>query len=184
VSGRASTTGRGYSPSTAWRSCQLAQALLNGSCLGPARQTWAIWPSIPPRDNDGPRLSCSHFVRHPASFLFPLMPLPPHHPHSRQRALGQAPSPRIRPTPTRAVAIARPRERFTVYAHHRFRRRRTSRSSFRSSSCFSSPTYCPRSQTQPWDDRCSSTRVRGESILLLSFLRACRRGGHGSVCHA
>jgi hypothetical protein len=31
----------------------LAQALLNGSCLGPARQTQPIWPSIPPHDNDG-----------------------------------------------------------------------------------------------------------------------------------
>jgi hypothetical protein len=30
----------------------LAQALLNGSCLGPARQTRPIWPYIPPHDND------------------------------------------------------------------------------------------------------------------------------------
>jgi hypothetical protein len=33
---------------------RLAQTLLNGSCLGPARQTRPIWPSIPPHDNDGP----------------------------------------------------------------------------------------------------------------------------------
>jgi hypothetical protein len=57
----------------------LAQALLNGSCLGTAWQKRAIWPSVPPHDNDGPRLSCCHFVRHSASFLSPLMPLPPHH---------------------------------------------------------------------------------------------------------
>jgi hypothetical protein len=30
----------------------LAQALLNGSCLGSAHQTRPIWPSIPPHDND------------------------------------------------------------------------------------------------------------------------------------
>jgi hypothetical protein len=59
---------------------RLAQALLNGSCLGPAHQTRLIWPSIPTHDNDGPRLNCHHLVPHPASFLSPLMPPPPHHP--------------------------------------------------------------------------------------------------------
>jgi hypothetical protein len=58
----------------------LAHTLLNGSCLGLARQTRPIWPSIPPHDNDGPRLSCHHLVRHSTSFLSPLMPPPPHHP--------------------------------------------------------------------------------------------------------
>jgi hypothetical protein len=37
---------------------------------------------------------------------------------------------------------------------------------------------------QPRADRRSLTRVRGESIMLLAFLRVCRRGGHGGVCHA
>jgi hypothetical protein len=50
----------------------LAQSLLNGSCLGPARQTRLIWPSIPLHDNDGPRLSCHHPVRHSIYFLSPL----------------------------------------------------------------------------------------------------------------
>jgi hypothetical protein len=59
---------------------ELAQTLLNGSYLGPARQTWPIWPSIPPHDNDGPRLSCHHLVRHSTSFLSPLMSPPPRHP--------------------------------------------------------------------------------------------------------
>jgi hypothetical protein len=58
----------------------LAQTLLNGSCLGPACQTWPIWLSISPHDNDGPRLSCHHLVRHSTSFLSPLMPPPPRHP--------------------------------------------------------------------------------------------------------
>jgi hypothetical protein len=49
----------------------LAQALLNGSCLGPARQTRPIWPSIPPHDNDGPRINCHHLVCHSTSFLSP-----------------------------------------------------------------------------------------------------------------
>jgi hypothetical protein len=58
----------------------LTQALLNRSCLRPAHQTRLIWPSIPPHDNDGPRLSCHHLVRHSTSFLSPLMPPPTHHP--------------------------------------------------------------------------------------------------------
>jgi hypothetical protein len=59
---------------------ELAQTLLNGSCLGPARQTRPIWPSIPPHDNVGPRLSCHHLVHHSTYFLPPLMPPPPRHP--------------------------------------------------------------------------------------------------------
>jgi hypothetical protein len=41
---------------------------------------------------------------------------------------------------------------------------------------------CPWSQ--PRADRRSSTRVRGESVMLLAFLRACHQGGHGGACHA
>jgi hypothetical protein len=62
---------------------RLAQSLLNGSYLGPARQTRPIWPSIvsiPPHDNDGPRFSCHHLVHYSTSFLCPLMPPPPRHP--------------------------------------------------------------------------------------------------------
>jgi hypothetical protein len=103
----------------------LAQGLLNGSCLGPARQTRLIWPSIPLHDNDGPRLSCHHLVRHSTSSLSPhaSTSAPP---HSRQRAQEQVSPPRIRlipaPTSTRAVSIARLRGRFTSCAHHRFHR--------------------------------------------------------------
>jgi hypothetical protein len=64
-------------------------------------------------------------------------------PHSRQRASEHVPPPRIRPTPvltpTRAVAIVRPRGRFIACAHHRFRRRRTSRLPSRPSPYSSSP---------------------------------------------
>jgi hypothetical protein len=77
-----------------------------------------------------------------------------------------------------------PRGRFTSCAHHRFRRRRTSRSSSRSSSCSSSPTCWPRLRSQSRADQRSSTRVRRESVMLLAFLCACRRGGHGGTCHA
>jgi hypothetical protein len=38
---------------------------------GPASQTRPIWSSIPPHDNDGLCLSCRHLVRHLASFLSP-----------------------------------------------------------------------------------------------------------------
>jgi hypothetical protein len=58
----------------------LAQAILNGPCLGPTHQTWPIWLSISPHDNDGYRLSFRHLGRHHASFISPLMPPPPCHP--------------------------------------------------------------------------------------------------------
>jgi hypothetical protein len=155
----------------------LAQALLNGSCLGLARHTRPIWSYIPPHNNGGPHLSCRHLVHHLASFLSSLMPPPPGHPILGQRAWEQVPPPRIRPTPaptpTRELAIAHSQGRFIVCAHHRFRHRQTSRSSSRPSPCSSSPTYCPRSRSQPRADRCSSTRVPSESVLLLSFLCAC-----------
>jgi hypothetical protein len=123
-----------------------AHELLNGSCLRPARHTQPIWLSIPPHDNDGPRLSCRHLVRHPASSLslHASVSAPP---HSRQRAWEQAPPPRIRPTPastpTRAVTIARPRGHFTVCAHHRFRHRWASRSSSRPSPVLSRQPTAP-----------------------------------------
>jgi hypothetical protein len=83
VSGWASTTGWGYDPSTARRSCWVGpepQTLLNGSCLGSACQTRHIWPSIYPHDNNDPRLSCHHLVRYSTSFLSPLIPPPPRYP--------------------------------------------------------------------------------------------------------
>jgi hypothetical protein len=124
----------------------LAQTLLNGSCLGSARQTWLIWPSIPSHNNDGPRISCHHLVRH-STFLSPLMHPPPRHPilGSGRRSIHLLPRIRLTlaPTPTCAVAIARPRGRFTSCAHHRFCRRRTSHSSSRPLSCSSSPSCCP-----------------------------------------
>jgi hypothetical protein len=64
-----------------------------------------------------------------------------------------------------------------------FSPRRTSRSSSRPSTYSSSPTCCPRPRSQPRADRRSSTRVRGESFMLLAFLCACHRG-HGGACHA
>jgi hypothetical protein len=64
----------------------LAQVLLNGSCLGTARQTRSIWPSISPHDNDGPRLSYRHLVRHSASFLSLSLLVPP---PSRHPILGR-----------------------------------------------------------------------------------------------
>jgi hypothetical protein len=86
------------------------------------------------------------------SFDILLFSLSPHvsasaPPHSQQRAWEQTPPPHIwltpTPTLTRTVAIAPPRGRFTTCAQHRFRCHRTSRSSFRSSPCSSSPTHCP-----------------------------------------
>jgi hypothetical protein len=80
VSGQASTTGRGYDPSTARCSYQVDPDTMNVSCLGPARQTWPIWPSITQHNSHDPCLSCHHLVRHSTSFLSPIMPPPPRHP--------------------------------------------------------------------------------------------------------
>jgi hypothetical protein len=165
----------------------LAQTLLNGSCLGSARQTWLIWLSIPSHNNVGLHISCHHLVRHSTSFLSPLMHPPPRHPilASGRRSIHLLPRIRLTLAPTlnRAVAIARPRGRFISCAHHRFYRRRTSHSSSRPSSCSSSPSCCPRQRLQPRADRRSSTRVRGESVMLLAFLHAFHRGGHDGACH-
>jgi hypothetical protein len=46
------------------------------------------------------------------------------------------------------------------------------------------PNLLPRPRSQPRADRRSLMRVRRESVMLLAFLRACRRGGHGGACHA
>jgi hypothetical protein len=46
------------------------------------------------------------------------------------------------------------------------------------------PNLLPHPRLHPRANRCSSTRVRGESVLLVSFLCACRRVGHGGACHA
>jgi hypothetical protein len=129
----------------------LAQGLLNGLCLGPAHQTRPIWPFIPPHDNDGLRLSCHHLVRHSTSFLSPLMSPPPRHPilDRGRRSMRLLPV-FIRHQPRhRTVAIARPRGYFTSCVHHRFPRRRTSRSSSLSSPYSSTPTCYPRPRSQP-----------------------------------
>jgi hypothetical protein len=49
---------------------------------------------------------------------------------------------------------------------------------------FFHPNLLTRPRTQLQADRRSSMRVRGESVMLLAFLRACRRGGHGGACHS
>jgi hypothetical protein len=46
------------------------------------------------------------------------------------------------------------------------------------------PSLLLRSWSQSRAGRGSSTRVWGDSVLLLTFLHTCRRGGHGGVWHA
>jgi hypothetical protein len=55
---------------------------------------------------------------------------------------------------------------------------------FRAFALFFHPTCCPRPWSQPRADRHMSTWVQGESVILLAFLCACRRGGHGGDYHA
>jgi hypothetical protein len=45
------------------------------------------------------------------------------------------------------------------------------------------PNLLPPPRSQPRANRRSPTRVQGESVMLLAFLRACRRGGHYGACH-
>jgi hypothetical protein len=45
------------------------------------------------------------------------------------------------------------------------------------------PNLLPHPRSQSRADGRSSTRVRDESVMLLAFLRVCRRGGHGGACH-
>jgi hypothetical protein len=121
-------------------------------------------------------------------FLSPLTPPPPCNPIldtvRRSRCLLSRIRPTLAPTPTHAVANARPRGCFASCVHHRFRHRRTSRSSSRPTPCSCSPTCCPRTRSQPRANRRWSTWVRGEWVMHLAFLHMCRRGGHGGACHA
>jgi hypothetical protein len=43
------------------------------------------------------------------------------------------------------------------------------------------PSLCPVLHTQPAAPAHDRSR---ESVMLLAFLHACRRGGHGDACHA
>jgi hypothetical protein len=130
VPDRANTTGQGYGPSTARTRAGLVQSLLNGSCLGPARYTRPIWPSVPPHNNDGPRL----------------MPPPLRHPILGRERRGRCLLPvfiRHQPRHRLTQWLLHVHEDISHHAHHRFHRRRTYRTSSRPSPCSSSPTCCP-----------------------------------------
>jgi hypothetical protein len=154
----------------------MVQALLNGLCPVPVYQTLSIWPSIPSHDNDGPRLSCRHLVRHPTSFLSPLMPSPPCHPFSAEDVGVDASSPyslTLALTLTRTEAIARPRGCVTACTHILFDvvRRRVRLPGIRP--VLPPPTCCPCPLSQPRADRRSSTRVwTSRSCSWLFFVRA------------
>jgi hypothetical protein len=175
VSGRVNTVGRVYGLSTTRRSCW----------AGPV--TIPIWPYIPPKDNDCPRLRCRHLVRQIAILLLfslPLMPPPPCHPFSRGRG-----SRRLLPVFVRHHPDTDPRSGYC-----------TSTRMFHS---MHTPSFLPSSDVSfvfsafalfflpnllPMVAAASRPTLvdtgTGESVLLLAFLRACRRGGHDGACHA
>jgi hypothetical protein len=168
---------RGYGPSTARRSCRVGPGTIK--CV--VRQTRPIWP---PHDNNGTRLSCHHLVRHSISFLSSLMPPPPQHP-----ILGRGHrSMRLLPVFVRH----QPRHRLAQWLLH-------VHEDVSHHVCTIVFTVVGRPIRFPGlrhvlppqpavpahgRNRRSSTRVRGESVMLLAFLRVCRRGGHGGACHA
>jgi hypothetical protein len=155
-----------------------------------ARQTRPIWQSIPPHDNDGPRLSCHYLVHHPASFLSPLMSPPLHHPIlSRGRS-----SRRLIPIFVRH----RPRHRLAQWLLH-VHEDVSHHARTIIFAVVGRPVRLPglrpvlppqhvapahgRSR-EPTDARRRGYGATGESVMLLAFLYACRRGGHGGACHA
>jgi hypothetical protein len=165
----------------------LAQALLNGSCPRPARQTRPIWLFIPPYDNDSTRLSCRHLVRHPASFLSPLMPPPSCHAFSAEDVRAGASSSYssdTSPDTDPRSATARPRGCFTACTRHRFHHRRKARSSSRPFPLFFLPNLLPLPTVATTSRPTLVDAGTGESVLLLAFLRACRQGEHDGACHA
>jgi hypothetical protein len=145
VSDRASTTDRGYDPSTNDAPAGLAHALLNGSCSG-----------SPTRHGSFDHLYTLMIMMVLASVdaaLFAILLLFSLPSYLRLRAIpfsakvvgagvSSPYSSDTNPTPTRTVAIVR----FTTCTHHRFCRRQTSCSYSRPLLCSSSPTCCPR----PW----------------------------------
>jgi hypothetical protein len=189
VSGRASTAGRGYGPSTAWHSCRVGP--------GTIKQVVSRAGSPDTYDPFGHLylrtiMMILALVATTSFTILLLFSLPsclhlratPFSAEGVGECASSSYSSTPAPTPTHAMAIARPRGCFTSCAQQHFRHRRTSRSSSRPSPYFSCPTCCPRPRLQPRADRCSSTRVQRESVMLLAFLRVCRRGGHGGTCHA
>jgi hypothetical protein len=157
----------------------LAQTLLNGLCLGPAHQTRPIWLSIPPHDNDGPRLSCHHLVRHSTSFLSPLKPPPLRHPILGRGRRSMCLLPvfvRHQPRHWLAQWLFHVYEDVSHYAHTIV------------FAVVGRPVHLPtlrpilplqpaasRPRPQPRAGRRSSTRVRDESVMLLAFLVLLRR---------
>jgi hypothetical protein len=187
VLGRISTTGRGYGPSTTRRSCRTGPGTINGSCPRPARQTRPISPSIPPHDNDVPRLSCRHLVRHPASFLSPLMPPPPRHPFSVEGVGAGASS----PYSSNSSPDTDPRSGYctSTRVFHSMHAPSFSPSSdvpfvFPAYALFFLPNLLPRPTVAAASQPTLVDADTGESVLLMAFLRACRRGGHDGACHA
>jgi hypothetical protein len=166
---------------------RLAQPLLNGSCLGLARKTPPIWPSILQHDNDGPCLSYRHLVWHPAFFSLPSCLRLRATPFSAQR-VGANTSPYLSGTSPNT----NPRSGYctSMRTFHDMCAPSFLPSSdipfvFSVVAMFFLPNLLPPSpRSQPRADRRSSTWVRGELVLLLAFLRACRQGGRDGACHA
>jgi hypothetical protein len=166
----------------------IAHALFNGSCPGPGRQTRLIWPSIPPHDNDGPHLSLHHLVRHCASFLS--LPSCLHlraTPFLTEGVGAGASSPYSSDT----SPDTDPRSGYCTSTRtiHSMRAPSFSPSSdvpfvFLAFALFFLPNLLPPPTVAAASRPTLVDAGTGESILLLGFLHAYHRGGHGGACHA
>jgi len=128
-----------------------------------------------------------HLVRHPASFLSPLMPPPPPHPFSAEGVEAGASSP------------------YSSYASLDTDQHSGYCTSTRVFHSMHAPSFSPSSDVSfvfpafalfflpnllPLPTITTASRPTlvdagtGESVLLLAFLRACRRGGHDDAYHA
>jgi hypothetical protein len=165
----------------------LGQALLNRSCLGPARQTRLIWSSIPPHDNDATHLSCHHLVRHSTFFsLLSCLHLcgTPFSTEDVRACVSSPYSSDTSPDTDSRSGYCTSTRTFHIMCAPSFSPSSDILFVFPAFVMFFLPNLLPRPQSQPRADRRSSTEVRDESVMLLAFLRACRRGGHGGACHA
>jgi hypothetical protein len=189
VSGQISTMGSAEATTQARHDnlVGLAQTLLNGPCFGLARQTQPIWSSIPPHDNDGPRLSCRRLFRDSASFLSPLVPPSPRHPFSTEGVRAGVSFPYSSDTSPDTA----PRSGYctSTRVFHNMHAPSFSPSSdvpfvFPVSALFFLPNLLPLPTVAVVRRPTLVDTGTGESVLLLAFIRACRRGGHDGACHA
>jgi hypothetical protein len=133
-------------------------------------------------------VSCRHLVRHPASFLSPLVLPPPRHAFSAESMGAGASSPYSSDTDTSTDTDPRSGYCTSTRVFHSMHTSSFSPSSdvpfvFSAFALFFLPNLLPLPTVAAASQPTLIDAGTGESILLLAFLRACRRG-HDGAFHA